>query len=119
VLLGIAFGVLLAPLTVGLLIYGLRRDRRGARAATRLALSLAVLAVFFSAPMWRLAITGRGTDGTPYSAWDDPGFASLVLIEGVVLVLAVAGFVRDLRRAARPLAPGWARERRSRTPAGG
>ena len=102
VLLGIAFGVLLAPVTIGLLVYGLRPARRGARTATRLALALSVLAVVFSAPMWRLAITGRGTDGTPYSAWDDPGFAGLVLIEGVVLVLAVAGFVRDLRGGARP-----------------
>ena len=94
----------LAPVTIGLLIYTAcgARSPEGASQPRALRSLSRCSGVFFSAPMWRLAITGRGTDGTLYSAWSDPGFASLVLIEGVVLVLAVAGFVRDLRRGATP-----------------
>jgi hypothetical protein len=97
---GSLLGAGLAVAAFVVLAASLRADRpRGLRAA-KIALGLAVSGVLLTLPIWRVAVTGRGTDGSPCNLWDDALFSSVLLVQAAGLAAALAGLVR---RALRPV----------------
>ncbi len=93
----------MAPVTLGLVVYGLKTDHPRGRTATAIALALSIVAILLSGAVWRLAITGRGTDGEKVNVWDDTTVVGFLFVEAAVFAAALAGHLRRSRR--RPLPP--------------
>jgi len=100
VLLGGLLGFLLAGVAAGLLVYGLvARDPRRGFKATVVALGLAMVAVLLSKTFWIVMLSGRDTHGEPIRYGESAPPVILVVVEGLVLVAAVASVTRQALRS--------------------